>query len=214
MTNETITESLQSNAVFQAWAHMRGNMKYDSLRFARHAFDAIAAGEPTTVEAAAEALGISVDQAQEHVEKFEAFGLMNLEDNTIVGALGLTTQETQYDVELNGRKLHVWCALDAVGIPAALGADARIKVDGLADIEVQAGQLSTAEPDSLRISLNDPYMEPNMKAQICPTISFHKEAGPDHEAVAWLNVEEAMELGRVIWAPPTPENTRQDDASS
>jgi len=45
-------------------------------------------------------------------------------DGEIVGGQGLTTRTTRHSITLEGRVLHTWCALDAVGIPVALGLDA------------------------------------------------------------------------------------------
>lgn len=208
MNTEQTQNTRETNPVYAAWVKMRGNMPLAPMQFARHAFDAIAAGEPTTVAKAAKALGITEAEAKEHVETIQGWGLMNLEGDAIVGSLGLTTQPTQYQVELDGRSLHVWCALDAVGIPAALGTDASIKVDGLADVQIRKGKLEAAEPSTLRISLNDPYMASDMKAEICPTISFHEAAGDAHESLFWMTVDDAMELGKIIWERPAPENTQ------
>lgn len=44
----------------------------------------------------------------------------------IVGVRGLSLVETRDRLTLGGRQLYAWCAVDAVGIPAALGGEARV----------------------------------------------------------------------------------------
>lgn len=46
------------------------------------------------------------------------------DDLAVVGAEGVTVNVTPHQLVLEGQPLHTWCAFDAVGIPAALGADA------------------------------------------------------------------------------------------
>ena len=45
----------------------------------------------------------------------------------IVGARGLTLAETGHRLTIDGRALHAYCAVDAVGIPVALGRSARVE---------------------------------------------------------------------------------------
>lgn len=56
-------------------------------------------------------------------------GMLALDGETgaIVSARGLSLRETGYALELGGRGLYANCAVDAVGIPAALGADAAVR---------------------------------------------------------------------------------------
>jgi hypothetical protein len=197
-----------TNPVYKAWIKLRGNLPLEPLQFARYAFDAIVEGNAVTIKEAASALGLSLDQARQHVKTVRGWGLMTVKDDVVTGSLGLTSEPTQYEIELNGRSMHVWCALDAVGIPAALGADASIHVRGLADVQIKGGRLERAEPKTLRISLNDPNMAPDMKAEVCPTICFHPQAGKPHPSMTWLSVEDAMDLGRVIWARPSSKNAK------
>jgi alkylmercury lyase len=44
----------------------------------------------------------------------------------ITGAHGLTLAPTRHHLVLAGVDLHTWCALDAIGIPAAVDTDAEI----------------------------------------------------------------------------------------
>jgi alkylmercury lyase len=52
--------------------------------------------------------------------------LVDDETRTIVGARGLTLRPTRHALVMSGRRLYTFCAIDALGIPAALCADAEI----------------------------------------------------------------------------------------
>ena len=59
------------------------------------------------------------------VEALVHAGRLELEDQGVVmGVHGLTARPTIHYVEHAGGVVHIWCALDAVGIPAALALDA------------------------------------------------------------------------------------------
>jgi hypothetical protein len=45
----------------------------------------------------------------------------------ITGARGLSMTETPHRLTLNGHQRYAFCAVDAVGIPATLGANARVE---------------------------------------------------------------------------------------
>lgn len=46
------------------------------------------------------------------------------DDGVLVGIHGLVTRPTRHRIDLDGGVVHTWCALDAIGIPAALGINA------------------------------------------------------------------------------------------
>lgn len=47
-------------------------------------------------------------------------------DDDVIGIAGLTLESTKHQLDFDGQFLHTWCAIDAVGIPAALSLDAHI----------------------------------------------------------------------------------------
>jgi alkylmercury lyase len=52
-------------------------------------------------------------------------GRLELDDQgLVVGVHGLTARQTAHRIEHAGGVVHTWCALDAIGIPAALALDA------------------------------------------------------------------------------------------
>jgi alkylmercury lyase len=59
------------------------------------------------------------------VEAFVQGGRLELDDQgVVVGVHGLTARPTAHRIEHAGGEVHTWCALDAIGIPAALALDA------------------------------------------------------------------------------------------
>ena len=61
------------------------------------------------------------------VEALVHAGRLELDDQGIVvGVHGLAARPTAHRVEHAGGVMHTWCALDAIGIPAALGLDAAV----------------------------------------------------------------------------------------
>jgi Alkylmercury lyase len=59
------------------------------------------------------------------VEAFVQGGRLELDDQgVVVGVHGLTARPTAHLIEHAGGEVHTWCALDAIGIPAALAIDA------------------------------------------------------------------------------------------
>jgi len=60
------------------------------------------------------------------VEALVEAGRLELDhDHRLVGVHGLVARRSAHRVEHAGGVVHTWCALDAIGIPAALGIDAR-----------------------------------------------------------------------------------------
>lgn len=53
--------------------------------------------------------------------------VLDPETGEVVGARGLSLAETPHRVVVDGRQLYAFCAVDAVGIPVALGLDALVE---------------------------------------------------------------------------------------
>jgi hypothetical protein len=93
----------------------------------QHCFRALLAGEPAPVADLPSALGrppLDVDAA---VGGLVARGALAVEHGAVVVASGLSQPATPHRVVLDGAARHVCCAVDAVGIPVALGGVAHIE---------------------------------------------------------------------------------------
>ena len=99
-------------------------------------------------------------------------GKIEIDDNgTVVGAHGLTLLPTRHTLTIGNAELYTWCALDAIGIPAAAAEDARVVTtcgwcEQTLTITVVAG---TPADDGAGVVLWLP-IEPydNLREQFCP----------------------------------------------
>ncbi|MBI2466859.1 MAG: hypothetical protein HYV62_03425 [Candidatus Rokubacteria bacterium] len=101
----------------------------EEVAVSRYAFRAILAGAAATVAELLAALGLPSAAVDAVVAGLSERGTVALEPDPerIVGVRGLSLVETDHRLTLEGRQLYAWCAVDAVGTPAALGVDARVE---------------------------------------------------------------------------------------
>jgi len=95
----------------------------------RHAFQAILDGRPAMVTELPAAMGFAPAVVEAAVERLTERGTIVVEPDTgeITGARGLSLAETSHRLILDGRQRYAFCAVDAVGIPVALGTAATIE---------------------------------------------------------------------------------------
>jgi len=101
----------------------------EEVAVSRHAFRTILGGEPALVAELPVALGLSPQAVGAALARLAERGTVAVEPDPdrIVGVRGLSLIESDHRLTLAGRELYAWCAVDAVGIPAALGVDARVE---------------------------------------------------------------------------------------
>ena len=106
---------------------------------------------------------------------------------------------------------YVWCAVDAVGIPAALGVDAQIAsrcffCGAAVSLTVKEGEPVGPNVGSLRIGMGVLRSTGRVVEEVCPTINFFCSA---EHAAAWvetttgaqtIDLRRAAEIGRREWA--------------
>ena len=94
----------------------------------RHAFAALLnnGGQPRLAEVAETASRDATGIAQA-IAWLDSHGRLERDGDHLVGAHGLTTHPTQHALVISERRLHTWCAYDAVAIPVALGITARME---------------------------------------------------------------------------------------
>jgi hypothetical protein len=117
----------------------------------RHAFDALReARPPTAAELAADA-ALPIGQIERAISELRALGALEIDaSGRVVGAHGLTQRTTQHAIITADRTWHTWCALDAIGIPAALELDADVRTrcpacGATIDVVVRRGNPASAE---------------------------------------------------------------------
>lgn len=83
-------------------------------------------GTAATTSDIAERSGLSKAEVEDGIQALVDAGRIELDGDRIVGVGGLTLNTTGHALSLAGSQMHTWCALDAVGIPAALGLTATV----------------------------------------------------------------------------------------
>jgi alkylmercury lyase len=179
----------------------------------RQAFDSVPRGLPMGSDELAARLRMPLRKICQCLEELQAMGFIQTDKGgTIAGAAGLSLSPTRHRLTANGQELYAWCAEDAVGIPAALGWNAKIssscgQCSSPITIYMAGGEI--CEPcwtTSVRLWLSDVADGP-VCTQTCPHILFfcrheHGErwAGEHPQNSGCLiKLDEAVEIGRRLW---------------
>ena len=95
------------------------------IQVRRAAFRSIRRGRAPDAWELAKATGLGVASVKTAVGSLVARG-QAVQDaaGRVVGSAGLSLVSARHRLRLGEHELHTWCAVDAIGIPAALGADA------------------------------------------------------------------------------------------
>lgn len=137
--------------------------------------------------------------------------------DNIVGH-GLTLRQTPHSFELEGRRLHTWCALDTLMLPALISKSARVhslcpETGASVSLAVDPHELCAVEPADAAVSLAVPKI--GIRQSFCCQVHFFSSrvAGDRwalrHTGIGVVSVEAAFELGqevarRLIHASPFP----------
>lgn len=91
----------------------------------RAAFRALLEGEAVGREELAALTGLGTEAVGRALEDLAARGRVAIDaQGAVVASAGLSVVPSRHRLRLNGAEFHTWCAIDAIGIPAALGSDA------------------------------------------------------------------------------------------
>jgi hypothetical protein len=105
---------------------------------------------------------VSVDrgEAMELIDRMIEEGRLRVDPSgvRVVAAGGLSLEPSRHSLLMNGRRFGCWCALDAVGIPGGLEADAIVESEcgdtgEPVHIEIRQGHITEQSPGDLSISL-------------------------------------------------------------
>lgn len=137
-------------------------------------------------------------------------------EGAVLGSAGLTLAGAPHGLEIGGHPFRTWCAFDAIGIPAALAADARVQTSCAVCgrpivIDVVGGQPAPHGGARLWLSAGGA----DLRADFCtPTVLLCS----DEHAEEWfarqaahgrtLTLNEAAELGARDWASCAAAATR------
>jgi alkylmercury lyase len=96
----------------------------------RHAFTALLDDQPMTAAQLADAAALSPAEVERALAALQGGGALEVDDRKrVIGAHGLTRRKTRHTIITSQGTWNTWCALDAIGIPAALRVDAEAHTD-------------------------------------------------------------------------------------
>jgi alkylmercury lyase len=170
--------------------------------------DLLAGGRPASPEEIAAAAGKPQEEVRAALDRFPSTEWD--EQGRIVG-LGLTLRLTPHRLELEGRTLFAWCALDAVLFPALLGRPASIEspcrgTGELVRVEVTPAGIEAVELPSAVVSIVAARDLTTVRSVGCNNTHFFSspEAATrwldKHPEATILPLEDAFRLGRLIAA--------------
>lgn len=91
-----------------------------------HGLASLVDGTSRTVSEIASLSGLSRGEIEGGIRALVDAGRIDLDGDRVVGVGGLTLISTAHSLRLPSAEMHTWCALDAVGIPAAFGLTATV----------------------------------------------------------------------------------------
>jgi alkylmercury lyase len=175
-------------------------------------FAQIRRGHASTIAELATATGLDQATVQKTLDALISRGAAEVDgDRRLVGIGGLSLVDTRHRLLLDGIELHTWCAVDALGIPAALGSNATadtpcrhcgrpLQVIFTVGVPTQPSSIITWYPDTAGT---------NMRRNFCDVANAF--CGRDHLA-AWrsahrnvvgeaLTLDQVIARGKAIWGP-------------
>lgn len=205
--------SLYTDPVIASWIDLATeNQGTDRFLVSYAAFQAIFGGEALTVPEIESNTELQVETAADLVPRMLAEGRLRASQDgeRVTGAGGLSLDPSRHTLQMNGRTFGVWCALDAVGIPAGLEADAVVE-SACAEtgeplrIEIDKGRIVREQPADLTISLVPASVAVSVYDKLCSRILFYgtPPQSPDPEA-EYLPIRFVADLGRRIWRDGVP----------
>lgn len=171
-----------------------------------------ASGRPPGPDAIAVGTGLSRDMVQAALAELAAADLVALgPDGDVLGAFPLSAVVTRHRVQVQGRPvLHAMCAVDALGIPAMLGAAGTVTSADPAtgqQIKVQItadGTLDVSPPEAVVLLAR--AGDGPLASACCSVIDFHADRAVAEQVLlgpgtrgAVLTVVEAHGLGVLLF---------------
>jgi alkylmercury lyase len=185
------------------------------LALRRGSFRAVLDGEARALDDLAREAGASADEAAELARR----DLVLLDGaGRVVGAAGLSLEPIrQHRLSVRGRVFWTWCAIDAVGIPSALGEDAEVETTchhcaAPVRLRFREGVVAEASHPDARLWNADHVPGRSMARGTCGLMNLFCSAGhldawraanPEARGAA-LDLDASAALGRQWWGPLVP----------
>jgi alkylmercury lyase len=194
------------------------------VRMTRPVIRRLAAGRPPTVDEIARASGVPAADVE---RTLRALPYVERDANGRVVSLMVTTRPTDHVIDLDGRTLYAWCALDTLIVAALLEHPVVIRsrdrrTGDAIRVELGADGLAVTEPSSAVMSWVGEIPPDNfgrMRATICHHVHFFasREAAArwsaEHPGGAVLSMPDAVEAARRL-AAIFPDAARSERSGS
>jgi alkylmercury lyase len=190
----------------------------DDVRVIRRvAFSALRHAESLSPEELPRRTGLDDHAVNAALRWLDDAGLVERDaEGRVVGIAGLTLERTRHRLVLDGQGLYTWCAIDAIGIPAALSLDAQVTTSCAhcgASLFVPIDHGGPPADSALR-GWVPPTECDNVRADICPLANLfcsreHLEnwrAGAGNPQGHVADLDRFAELGRQAWGDLAEEN--------
>ncbi len=145
-------------------------------------------GRPIEVEEWAAAAGIEDAAMRELMESPRLEGRVQLDDDgRLLGIAGLTVEPSRHQLDIDGTIRWTWCALDAVGILGALGADGTVRsTDPRSGDPVEIPFTGGKPGGDTTLFILGGYDGGNVVEDWCPLVNFFATRDA---AEAWVEAE-------------------------
>lgn len=187
-------------------------LTYEEKAIRIGAFYTILNGKPASIDALALQSGISADLTRRYIRGMADRGILVMdEDETVVGCHGLSVIPTKHHLSINGKNLFTWCAIDAVGIAAALELEAKIvskcfQCNEAIEIDMANGEILNCSQKDARIWVVEADLNRPIVGCTCPQINFFcseehfNKWYKNQNKGKLLSLAEAVKLGKCWWA--------------
>jgi alkylmercury lyase len=119
------TSTLDIPALAAEFTAAHPELQPSEQRLALALFSLLAEGEPFGPHALAERVGLRDDEVASALERLPM--LQRDDQGRVLAYGGLTLEPTAHVLEVDGRTLYTWCALDTLFLPGLLGRPARVR---------------------------------------------------------------------------------------
>jgi alkylmercury lyase len=170
---------------------------------------------PEQVDQISEEIGVVRDDAHAFLRQVTEPG----PDDAIIGALGLTLNETTHRFTVNGTRLFTWCALDTLFLPTVLGQPASIESESPVSrtkVQLKVGPQGVEAVDRPGVAVSIVLLDPDAAEMnsveaiwtaFCHHVFFfatRDEADAwaagraNRDAIEIVSVDEAFRLGHLL----------------
>jgi alkylmercury lyase len=180
----------------------------DQQRIALGVYRLLAEGKPLAPATAATRLNVTAAEVDRVLNGWPA--AIRDDDGRLTGYGGLSLTETAHRFDVNGRRLHTWCAWDSLFLPELLQASAHVRSTCPASgeaihLHVSPAGVDSAAPRSTVVSMrepNEPFGDDVIDRFCCHVWFFSSEQAAcpylaERRDAFTLTLREAFELGRL-----------------